>query len=483
MITIQNQNINKNDVSNEIQLDYTNEVFNEARMIFFEKAELRNKVIPVMKKNGEILFYLKWNPNQVDECYYADDFWNYNIYDLNLDYELLDRGESYLFLTLEEYTYQIARIIQEKYPEKQVFFMDENAHLFFKETSFLHIIHSLADLYNNYKMCISKTILTIDSKREFLHNDMRFIIKRYRSLSVMTSLFWKSKIVCFGSKNPNKTFYLIKDYLGFSGLADMIKHAFLKIAMIEHKVQEDITVLVDFSNTSDRNQFTGGNGENAWTLYFEQISDIPLEEVYESKNVIISSQKGWDLFNPYIYEEHCFINWQDMIHRYLRINAATQKYIENLYEKTILYKNARILGVIGRGSDRWSERGRTKKPMDISRFLEEVGKAMIDWKCDYVFLATEDQLVYDAFMESTLRDSVISVDQDRIDYKDERNHNLLLAEIKIRDHKDGYYDNLRYLGILYILSKCTSLISTCYCGASWCAIGLNNGRYENVKVF
>lgn len=484
MIIIQTSNIEEECLEKlgERYLVHGESVFDEGRKLFFMNKDLRNKTIPVINDKNEILYFLKWEKNQVEEYCYVKDFWEYNISDPLMDYELLDRGEVYLFFTLEEYTYQITRIIQRNYPKKQIFFTDNNAKLFFEESSYLHIISSISDLYNNYKDCISKTILTIDSKKEFLSNPMRFIIKRYRSLSIMTSLFWKCDVKTYGPKNPDKTFYVIKDYLGGSGLTDMLKRAFAKIAMVQDKPGNIIPV-IDFSVKGDLNQFTLGNGENAWTLYFEQISNISLEEVYESKNVIISSHKGWDWYNPYNYEKHCFVDWKIMFHKYVQIKKDAMQYIMELYDRIMKNRNGEVLGVIGRGTDCHSSRGMMPKPMEPNAFLMEVQAAMKKWKCDTVFLATEDKQIYEIFMQSELSDRILFVEQYRIDYSDKNNCDLLLSEIKIRDHENGYLDSLKYLAILYILSKCHSLISTCGCGAVQCAIALNGGNFHNVKVF
>lgn len=471
------------EASLEIKLIHNKEVFNAARKIFYENSNQREKMLPVSNKVGEVIYYLKWEANQVDPVHYVEDFWEYDINDSHLDYELLDRGEVYFFLTFEEYTYQIACIVLAKYPEKDIFFLDNKAKLFFDETTHLHIISSIADIYNNYKKCISQTILTIDSKKEFLDNPMRFIIKRYRSLSVMTSLFWKRNVVSFGEKNPDKIFYVIKDSLGGSGLGDMIRRAFLKMAMVMGKPDNFIPV-IDFSVEGDKNQFTGGNGENAWTLFFEQITEVPLEEVYESKNVIISSHEGWDVFNPYYLEQNCFMDRKAMYREYLRIKGDVKRYIEELYRQVIPNSYNRILGVIGRGTDYRSNKSvGTPKPIEADIFLQEVRKALADWNCDYIFLATEDEAVYKVFMKSDLKEKIFVVDQERIDYEDENNKDLFLYEIKMRDHKNGYYDSLKYLGIIYILSRCTCLISTCYCGAWECAVGMNDGKYERIKRF
>lgn len=459
---------------------HNDNVFDLAREIF-HTSEVREKAIAVENEEREVLYYLVYEPNQVNELDYVDDFWNYDIFDEDIDFELLDRAQVYIFLEFEEYTYQIARIIQRRYQDRDIFFTDSKAGLFFNESDSVHIVSSINDIYNDYRSCISKSIMTIDSKKEFLHNTMRFIIKRYRSLSVMTSLFWKCcNRVTWGDKNPDKVFYLIKNTLDAGGMADLIKFTLYRAVMAEEK---HLIPIVDLSVKGDNNQFNNGDGTNVWTMFFEQLTDIPLEEVYNSKNVILSVDK-LDIFNPYILEKHYFTDHKFMFKKYLRFNKNVSEYIDDLYSQKMPKNQERILGVIGRESDYTAEKSRwVPKPLEQESFLKEVMEAKERWKCKYIFLATEDKNVYDLFMKSDLADSIIAVDQERIDYSDEKNKNLFLSEIKIRDKMNGYADNLRYLGILWLLSKCNSLISTCECGAFQCAVAFNNGKYENVKAF
>jgi len=461
-------------------LRHSEDVFEIAREIFYQNEEVREKAIAVENEEKEILYYLIYECNQISPLDYVDDFWEYDISDEQIDYELIDRSQVYIFLEFEEYTYQIARIIQQRYQDRDIFFTDSKAVLFFNEGDGIHIVSSINDIYNNYRSCISKSIMTIDSNKGFLHNTMRFIIKRYRSLSVMTSLFWKSNKHSFGNENPDKTFYLIKNTIDNGGIADLIKFTLYRVVMAEEK---NLIPIIDLSVEGDNNQFNNGDGTNAWTMYFEQITDISLDEVYRSQNVIIAKDK-LDLFNPYILEKHYFADWKEMFKKYLKFNKSTNDFINDLYNQKMPKNHEKVLGVIGRGTDYRANKGRwTPEPMEPEDFIKEVIEAREEWEVKYIFLATEDENIYRMFMKSSLKESIIEVEQERIDYEDEKNKNLFLSEIKARDKINGYYDGLRYLGILWLLSKCNSLISTCVCGASQCAIAFNDGKYENVRVF
>ena len=461
-------------------LRHNENIFDQARELFYSFPENVYSCIPVIDASGAFIYYLSNELNQVSEQDYVSNFEQYDIKDPHIDYELVSRGDVFLFSKFEEYSYQIARIILDKFPDKYVFFLDPTADMFFTDSPHLHILNSIHDFYLQYKNLLHKSIFLVHSEKNFSHDYTRFVTKTYSSLEIMTSLFWACDIVSYGEKNPEKTFYLIKNPLENGGLADLIKFTLFRIAMISQKPRHFIPV-IDLS-LKDDNQFNRGNGDNAWTYFFDQLTDIPLEEVYQSKNVIISNNQ-LELFNPYVQEQAYFIKWTDMFQRYLKINDTTQKYIEEMYTSIIPNKNERIMGVIGRGTDYNCSRGRwVTTPMEPNSFLNQVIQLFSAWECSAIFLATEDAEMFKVFMESPLKDQIIYVDQERVDYSDPRNKDLFLAEIKKRNHTDGYMDNLRYFGILYILSKCTSLISTCHCGACNTAFALNGGKYEHVHI-
>lgn len=196
-------------------LRHNENVFDEARNLFYSFPENIYSCIPVIDDSGAYIYYLSNELNQVSEQDYVSNFEKYNIRDSHIDYELVSRGEVFIFLTFEEYSYQIARIISEKFPDKYIFFLDSKANLFFTETPNLHILGSINDFYIQYKNLLHKSIFLIHAGKNFSHDFTRFITKTYSSLEVMTSLFWACDIVSYGEKNPDKTFYLITPLYNF----------------------------------------------------------------------------------------------------------------------------------------------------------------------------------------------------------------------------------------------------------------------------
>ena len=90
-------------------------------------------------------------------------------------------------------------------------------------------------------------------------------------------------------------------------------------------------------------------------------------------------------------------------------------------------------------------------------------------------LATEDQSFLDLFLNSTLRDKILYVKQDRIDYKKEENNDKLLIEIYAQEQKDPVKRSLDYLCVLEAVSRCDALLANVVCGVVTYSLGKTKG--------
>ena len=130
--------------------------------------------------------------------------------------------------------------------------------------------------------------------KTFIFKDfIRKIIYEKRNSSIVSSniKLKKRKILdIFGGElNPDKVFYVIKRYPGtglFSNLAYVINH-------IQIANRMGFIPIVDMHNFptvyNEKKKIFGTH--NAWEYYFEQLSNFTLEEVYKSKNIIMTDNK------------------------------------------------------------------------------------------------------------------------------------------------------------------------------------------------
>ena len=185
----------------------------------------------------------------------------------------------------------------------------------------------------------------------------------------------------FGNKNKSKIFYIINRSPGsglFSNLTFILNHLricdkFNFIPIIDMK--NFTTIYNEKSKISDT--------YNSWEYYFKSINIYSLDEIYTSKNVIISSPK---------FQRNMFIDMADKrLNKYIQQIKIKQKFINkvNLFINKNFLKKDKILGVHFRGSTYKTAR-RHAYPATISEMIHNIDELIKKYKYNKIFLVTEE---------------------------------------------------------------------------------------------
>lgn len=189
--------------------------------------------------------------------------------------------------------------------------------------------------------------------RNYLHKKMfdstnRIIIKKKKLLipKKIVNDFKYLQIHNFGPKNKKKIFYIIQRKIGgglFSNLLYVLNHLVIssKLGLIP---------VVDMQNFEGfyNEKLKVNNTLNAWEYYFNQPSNYKLENVYKSKNVIIS---GNFVFKNYKYR--ALKKYTDILKiykKYIKINQNILDEVNKIYDDLKINKNDTI-GLHWRGTD------------------------------------------------------------------------------------------------------------------------------------
>ncbi len=446
-------------------LHFGMDIFAKAREIFFSyknREERWNRAVAVCGTQGEVECILYYLQNRTNYNYAISEFEIYE-YDEGLDFELLSRADAYVFEEYEEYTAFIYEVLNRKFPNKKKVFLDEKAKVFGIEPE-----DGLSGTESQ--------VVRIHSRCEKNFFGERYQKAVYSSLDIMTALYWK-KQSCYGSKNPDKKFMLIRFPLYSSGLGDVIRFCMTKVAMVEYRGLAYIPV-IDLSISDDGNQFSGGRQENVWEDFFEPLNEYQPEEVKQSKCVLLCDDK-LDAFNPYVAEQ--YFNPQHMraiCRKYLRLNGEMAVYVNKVKQKLFPLEGRKVLGVIARGTDyRYGGFDDLPIPMDDKDYIELVRRKMEEWKCEELLLATEDADILEKFGQAGFGSRLKYMDQDRYRYTDIHKPGILIVNMQKDEH--DYHDEMPYLAILWLLSECNSIISNCRCGAYEVADFMNGDTYEH----
>jgi len=191
------------------------------------------------------------------------------------------------------------------------------------------------------------------------------------------------KIHSFGQKNKNKIFYVIKRNGGgglFSNLLFVLNHLLLadKFGAIP------VIDMENFTNYYSEKQNVVGT-KNSWLYYFKQVSNYTLNEVYNSKFVIFSSDKLFS--NQTVNFKTNSNKLLHMYKKYIKIKPEYLKASKNFIKKNLTgYK---VLGVHWRGSDHKVLPGHPFPPTkkQIFQFTDFYLKK---YKLNKIFLITEE---------------------------------------------------------------------------------------------
>lgn len=230
---------------------------------------------------------------------------------------------------------------------------------------------------------------------------------------------------------------------------------------------------------------------NAWNYYFEDVSDISLQEVYEQGNYVLAKDKPLHKYaEKYCDPEYRFPSFKAVsyytpfIERYLKVRQELREEFDSEWTRNTASFN-QTLGVHIRGTDMKNNLGHPM-PADAQTYLRRV-RAVLDEHpdIDSIFLATDENDVKEAF-EKAFRDTSYTLFMNeafRV-WDTDADKKTGIHELKVENarplHK--YLLGKEVLQDAWFLHKCDYLV----CGQSNitnAAILWNGNRYkETVRI-
>ncbi len=478
--------------------DIGGDIFVKARDYCKENRVSYDTYFPVLDDAGECVYLLHYVENKLyGGTATSEIFWRYDL-DVKaeqLECSLVDPFEDYVFLEIEEYTYALAILLAKRYPSKKIFFLDQKISYFPELLNIAIYMSPKEDMTGTFwgKRCLwitsdGKVVYTDENHGQVRYNQIEegcvkrppeYAVDIYNSVRVLYSIYRCSVIEYFGEKNQNSTVFLFDCDTGIEGLGSIVIHTYLNYLYAKRR---NWKFVVDLSHRP--NQYLVSGSENMWDYFFEPLSDITVEEAYESASVIRCSSDRIsfvdDLFlDPNRRREH-FMDLNKVM-KTIKFNADTKKRFEELMPG-VLKKKRDVLGVLLRGTDFREEacraRGRSTWIASLDKMIAKCRFIMDLYGYEYIFLATEDLGYYER-MKEEFGDKCLSIDQKRVycDYRKEHKWCTELLEVE-----NGKEFGRRYLSVIYSLSKCRSLLANIENGTAILAISLNDSQYEYLEI-
>lgn len=292
---------------------------------------------------------------------------------------------------------------------------------------------------------------------------MKFFIKILKKkfpylLNLYVTYINRERRVSYGKLYPDNFFYIIGQDDDIGGLWWLVNKTLMHIG---YCIEKGYIPIVDLQNnhTQYTKEYTFGK-ENVWEMFFEQPMGYGLDDIKEACNVIINKKAAYpskSFFMGQFYDDKKKIEfYRELFRKYIRFNSMTLEELE-LSKNKILPKGAKVVGVLCRGTDYVLNQPKNHPIQPDSKMvIQDVKKVMRNYGCDYVFLATEDQDIYDDF-KTAFDNHLLAIEQKRISKKNMAS--LWLSDEKKKNNDDPYLSGLNYLTATYILSKCDCFIS------------------------
>lgn len=287
---------------------------------------------------------------------------------------------------------------------------------------------------------------------------------------------WKERKLSLGKENSDKVFYVIRRATGKVGLFSYVS---TNLGHIKYALDQGYIPIVDMQNNPNTYLEEEQVGKkNAWEFYFKQPCGYSLNDIKKSKNIILSS----GLINCGVaYPDAQIANddeklkmWKAVADKYLKVNEDVEKEAEKKCHE--IFENARVLGVLARGTDYVQTRPR-KHPVqpEVEQLIEKCREIMEKCRCEKLYLTTEDEKIYSEF-ENVFGDRLISMNVKRYQTRDKENINDV-----INKGMSKYVSGKEYLISILLLAKCHCLVAG-NAGGTQGALLFNEG-YEYKCVF
>ena len=226
-------------------------------------------------------------------------------------------------------------------------------------------------------------------------------------------------------------------------------------------------------------QFENSEKINLWEQFLEQPYTLQ-KNVKEYECDERDAHLNWPL-NP---SKDQISKYAKLYKFFVKLNQKTKEYFDNEYKEII--EGKRVLGVLCRGTDYTANKpkGHPIQP-DIDDVIVLVKKKMVDLKCEWIYLATEEKEIADKFEKEFPNQILVNKRKYFDEFHSIRNNqgeNARISWVHFDRENDNYYKSLEYFSSINLLSRCTALIAG-NCGGSRTALYLNDNHYEYSYLF
>jgi len=453
-------------------------MFQQARD-YFRGRQQTGEAVYVLDETAHVVGKVRYQPNYIDTIWQTPDgYWEYDFECDRVNEDLLNKADGYVFRSLEEYSYAIARYLGEHHPERPMYFWDPDGQWASLAALWdgmpVHFAGSWSDLPAGVKW------LFIDSAMHNTESWMpEFLHLIYSSVKVMFSMIWGTHLEHLGPLFPDQKIGLV-DITCPAGLVDIFKSV---CSCATHLERKGFIPVIDLSTRDCCSYWE--EGLNVWEELFQPWSGITVEQAKKSSHVLRASRElawwsgTWPL-NPYHAEEEPLAEEAQYPREKTKLNDKTWQYVLAHAPKVLAARLAeiasietegrvgahhetpekqRILGVKLRGTD--YNRGQPGS-CTLDTMVEWCRSLLMSGSYEALFLATEDADYFERFQKE-FSGQLLFIEQPRV-----------TGSIRQATEHLSHYGPKIEMARLYIadekcLAVCDDLVANRATGAYWLA--------------
>ena len=215
-----------------------------------------------------------------------------------------------------------------------------------------------------------------------------------------------------------------------------------------------------------------------WEQFFEQPVLLGSETGIDKSRLPVSDEER-PIYSPQ-YIPFCKPNrtvTSKLLRDFCRLRPEVDAYIQKEIHE--LLDGRRVLAVVRRGTD-YIGTGMPAQP-EMEEMIREARRWMETWHYDRIYLATEDERIFDQF-NAAFPGQILVNKRSYYDKAMVEQNTDSIGRVHFDRENDNYLKGLEYLSSIYIVSSCQALLAG-FCGATNVALALNQDRYERWKVY
>lgn len=277
-------------------------------------------------------------------------------------------------------------------------------------------------------------------------------LKKTEAFRRLSEYRWREHMTHPGHEHPDQTFYVIRRHDMHAGLFSFVATNLASIRVAEEK---GYIPVIDMQNSANSFLLPEEIGKvNAWDKLFDQPCGYTLADCQKARNVVLGSIHPPEPFPDYrmLEDETELSMWNALGQKYIRLKEAEEAAVQRYMKEEL--PDGKTLAVVARGTD-YLKLKPFNHPIqpEPSELIRKAKEVMKEQDCRYLYLATEDNDIWDLFQEA-FPGQVHSYQKQHYDVPDGK----YIADIA-NDIKAPIERNREYLISISVVARCSCLLA------------------------